>query len=364
MTNTKHHELAPSSFPAWAQCPAFDSDPAERADATEGTHQHSVLAALLFGNDARLAELSQDAAEAVTWAADYVRALAGGAPVLTEQAVSFTAPDSFAPGGKSEVFSGTADAIIIHQPGNLADLIDYKSGADGDHRPQLAGYALALFSMRTRLKTIRAHVLYGRSRHADTWALTQADAAGTVLPILDARRDPARHVPVACDYCGFCVHRATCPALTSQVEAVARTTTPDEWEALAPAIRDPAAITDPALAAKALTVARYVQTWADAIRAKATELAKGGATLPGWRLQERRGAREVADIEAAYSRTGIPAADFLTACKVSLPKLADAIAKARSLPKKQAAAEVEAMLAGLIEERPPTVALVQSKGPE
>ena len=360
----KHHELAPSSFPAWAQCPAFDSDPAERADATEGTHQHSVLAALLFGNDARLAELSQDAAEAVTWAADYVRALAGGAPVLTEQAVSFTAPDSFAPGGKSEVFSGTADAIIVHPPGNLADLIDYKSGADGDHRPQLAGYALALFSMRTRLKTIRAHVLYGRSRHADTWALTQADAAGTVLPILDARRDPARHVPVACDYCGFCVHRATCPALTSQVEAVARTTTPDEWEALAPAIRDPAAITDPALAAKALTVARYVQTWADAIRAKATELAKGGAALPGWRLQERRGTREVADIEAAFQRTGMPAADFLTACKVSLPKLADAIAKARSLPKKQAAAEVETMLAGLIEERPPTVALVQSKGPE
>ena len=360
----KHHELAPSSFPAWAQCPAFDSDPAERADATEGTHQHSVLAALLFGNDARLAELSQDAAEAVTWAADYVRALAGGAPVLTEQAVSFTAPDSFAPGGKSEVFSGTADAIIVHPPGNLADLIDYKSGADGDHRPQLAGYALALFSMRTRLKTIRAHVLYGRSRRADTWALTQADAAAVVLPILDARRDPARHVPVACDYCGFCVHRATCPALTSRVEAVARTTTPDEWEALAPAIRDPAAITDPALAAKALTVARYVQTWADAIRAKATELAKGGATLPGWRLQERRGAREVADIEAAYSRTGIPAADFLTACKVSLPKLADAIAKARNLPKKQATAEVEAMLAGLIEERPPTVALVQSKGPE
>jgi hypothetical protein len=360
----KHHELAPSSFPAWAQCPAFDSDPAERADATEGTHQHSVLAALLFGNDARLAELSQDAAEAVTWAADYVRALAGGAPVLTEQAVSFTAPDSFAPGGKSEVFSGTADAIIVHPPGNLADLIDYKSGADGDHRPQLAGYALALFSMRTRLKTIRAHVLYGRSRRADTWALTQADAAAVVLPILDARRDPARHVPVACDYCGFCVHRATCPALTSRVEAVARTTTPDEWEALAPAIRDPAAITDPALAAKALTVARYVQTWADAIRKQATELAKGGAALPGWRLQERRGAREVTDIEAAFQRTGIPAADFLTACKVSLPKLADAIAKARSLPKKQAAAEVETMLAGLIEERPPTVALVQSKGPE
>ena len=122
MNGNGHHELAPSSFPAWAQCPAFDSDPAERADATEGTHQHSVLAALLFGNDARLAELSQDAAEAVTWAADYVRALAGGQAIRTEQSVSYTAPDSFAPGVISEVFSGTADAIIIHPPGNMADL--------------------------------------------------------------------------------------------------------------------------------------------------------------------------------------------------------------------------------------------------
>lgn len=355
----KHHELAPSSFPAWAQCPAFDNDPAERADATEGTVQHAALAALLFGNDARLAELSQDAAEAVTWAADYVRALAGGQAIRTEQSVSYTAPDSFAPGGISEVFSGTADAIIIHPPGNLADLIDYKSGADGDHRPQLAGYALALVSMRRRVRAVRCHVLYGRSRRADTWALTQADAAAVVLPILDARRDPARrHVPAACDYCGFCVHRATCPALTSQVEAVARTTAPDEWEALAPAIRDPAAITDPALAAKALTVARFVSTWADAIRKQATELAKGGAALPGYKLQERRGAREVADIEAAFKRTGIPAADFLTACKLSLPKLGDALAKARSLPKKQAAAEAETILADLISERPPSVSLI------
>lgn len=139
----------------------------------------------------------------------------------------------------------------------------------------------------------------------------------------------------ACDYCTFCAHRVTCPALTGQVEAGARTPSPDEWEALAPAIRDPAAITDPAVAAKALTVARYVSTWADAIRAKAAELAKSGATFPGWRLQERRGTREVADIEAAFQRTAISAADFLRACMLSLPKLGDAVAKARSLSKKQ-----------------------------
>ena len=66
------------------------------------------------------------------------------------------------------------------------------------------------------------------------------------------------------------------------------------------------------------------------------------------------------DIEAAFARTGIPPADFLTACKLSLPKLGDAIAKARSLPKKVAAAEVETTLADLIMERPPSMALISA----
>jgi hypothetical protein len=361
MNRNGHHELAPSSFPAWALCPAFDSDPAEREDATEGTRQHTALAALLRdelkgGEDCpTLAGLSPDAREAVTWAAGYVHTLAGGEAILTEHPVSFTAPDGFAPGGVSEVFSGTADAVILR--GNMADLIDFKSGAnDRDHRPQLAGYALALFSMRARLKTIRAHVLYGRVRHADTWALTQADAAGIVLPILEARRDPARRVPAACDYCGFCAHRTSCPAITGQVEAVARTA--PTWEDLAPAIREPNAITDPTLAAKALTVARFVSTWADAIRARATELAKGGAALPGYRLQERRGAREVTDLDAAFTRTGLTPGQFVSACKLSLPKLGDAFATARGMSKVAAHREVEALLADLLSDGKPTASLV------
>ena len=350
-----HHELAPSSFPAWEVCPAFDSDPGERADATEGTRQHAALAAALAG----IAELTTDAAEGVRWAFEYIRTLAGGNRIETERRVAYTAPDAFAPGGRSEVYFGTLDALVIHPPGNLAYLIDYKSGADDrDHRAQLAGYALALFTERTRLKTIRCHVLYGRTRRADSWSLTQADAAGIVHPILEARQKPDRK-PAACDYCGFCAHRTTCPAITGQVEAVARTA--PTWEDLAPAIRDPAAITDPALAAKALTVARFVSTWADAIRARATELAKGGAVLPGYRLQERRGTREIPDLPAALARTGLAPAAFMQACKVSLPKLGDVYATARGISKAAAGREIEGTLADLIREGTPTVSLVADR---
>lgn len=368
MTTLKHHKLAPSSFPAWARCPAFDSDPTERADAMAGTVQHAALAGLLgcqcktpCGSACKeVSGLSPEAREAVTWAADYIRALAAGNRIETERRVSYTVPDTFAGDCMSEVFSGTADAIIIHPPGNLADLLDFKSGADErDHRPQLAGYALALFSMRTRLKTIRAHVLYGRVRRVDTWAMTQADAAGIVHPILDARQKLDRR-QTACDYCTFCAHRTTCPAITGQVEAVARTA--PAWEDLAPAIRDPSAITDPTLAAKALTLARFVSTWAEAIRTRATELAKGGAILPGYRLQERRGGREVTDLDAAFTRTGLTPGQFVSACKLSLPKLGDAYATARGLSKAAAAREIETTLADLIREGTSTVSLVVERG--
>ncbi len=353
---TTHHELSPSAFPAWVLCPCFESDPAERADAAAGTEQHSALAAALGGDEAPLAALTPDAREAVTWASGYVRTLADSAALMREHRVSFTGPDSFAPSGVSEIFFGTADAVIIHPPGNLADLCDYKSGGDDrDHRAQLAGYALALFSMRTRLKTIRCHVLYARVRRVDSWSLTQADAAGIVLPILEARRSSDR-TPSACDYCRFCAHRLSCPALTEQVAVVAKSV--PSWDELAPAIRNPAAITDPEIASKALTLARFVSTWAETVRTHATEMARTGKALPGYRLQERRGSREVTDIAAAFNRSGLAPAQFVSACKLSVPKLGDAFAAARGLTKVAGAREIEATLSDLIREGAPTVSLV------
>jgi hypothetical protein len=357
-----HHELAPSSFPAWAVCPCFDSDSAERADAAEGTAQHAALSAMLSGNNAPLAALSPDAREAVNWAAGYVHTLAGVQSIIAEHRVSFTAPDGFAPDGISQVYDGTADAIIIHPPGNLADLVDYKSGADErDHRPQLAGCALALFSMRTRLKTIRCHVLYGRVRRADSWAMTQADAAATVLPILDARRHPAR-TPTACDYCTFCAARMTCPAITQQVAAVGETAS--TWADLALAIRNPGAITDPETASRALTLARFVSTWADAVRARATELAKAGSVLPGYRLQERRGARDVTDLNAAFVLLGLSQEQFVAACKLSFPRLTDAYGQARTMSKARAAQEVENLLRDIIRDGASSWALVTDRKQE
>lgn len=132
--------------------------------------------------------------------------------------------------------------------------------------------------------------------------------------------------------------------------------------AIDPGVGDGQARTDRDGISHAEAMPEGMSTQADRIRARATELAKGGAALPGFRLQERRGTRELADPAEAYTRTGLTPGQFVSACKVSLPKLADAFATARGMSKAEAAREVETKLDGLIREGSSTVSLVVDRG--
>lgn len=351
----KHHTLSPSAFPAWEHCPAFNPDPTETEYAAEGTKQHKALAALLHGDGEPLATLSQDARESVEWAARYVfdkvdeaATERDRAPIETERRLRHVDED-----GK-EVYFGTADAVS----GNL--LFDYKSGDDTrDYRAQLAGYALALFDLLFDCERVACHLLYGRIRRVNVFTFTREEAAAIVYPILRARADANRN-PTPCDWCGYCADRLTCPALTVRAVAVAEAR--EDWKGELPAIAHPSKITDPGLMAKALTLARFVSEWCDSVKHHALELAKTGAAIPGFTLQERRGTRTVEDLNTAYARTGLEPAAFLGACKLSLPKLAEAYAEAKGLKKAAAAREVENLLADLITEAAPTLSLVRERG--
>jgi len=351
-----HHELSPSAFPAWAECPCFDSDEEERTNTLEGTLQHDALSKALKEQPDAYQHLSATARENVQWAEQSIRTLAGEDPIQSEVKLRYMAPDAFARGGQSEVYYGTADVLI--RRGNHADLIDYKSGtAERDHRAQLAGYALALFSQRARIKTVRCHVLYGASRSSDSWALSQADAAGIVLPILEARNRQDR-LPKVNSYCTFCRHRLTCPALLAEVSKAAA---PAEWEEPLPALQEVGATTDPETLGKALDLARLIEIWSKAVRKAATELAQAGSVPPGYQLQSRRGTREITDTQQAIERIGIPPDSFLGSQRISLSKLADTYATTKGVTKKQATEQLETLVCDLIEEKKGTVSLVAAK---
>lgn len=353
---SQHHELSPSKFPAWAECPWFEPDTTERPDAVEGTAQHAALAASLNGDEDPEAQLTVEAREAVHWATNYVKVLANGGRLFTEHRVHYIAPDRFDPKGVSQVYYGTADVVILH--GNYADVIDYKSGANTlDHRPQLAGYALALFSMRARLKTIRCHILYGRIREADTWTLSQAEAAAIVLPILYAHGNPS-HPAVVCDYCFLCRKRAKCPALVAQVETVARAIGEDGLESK---LAKPETFEDPEIVSKAMTLSKFVSIWAKAVRENATRLAQSGVDVPGYRLQKRCGRQSVTELYEAYNKSGLTLEQFFTACNLSLGKLAEAYAETFGLSKSQANEKIQDGLSGLVQQSPDSYSLVKKK---
>ena len=200
-----------------------------------------------------------------------MKSLAGEDPVKCRGPASeYDVRDSFAATGAATVYYGTADVVVIH--GNVADLVHYKSGADDrDHRAQLAGYALALFNMRARVKTIRCHALYGRVRRwirglsprptLPAWCSRSSKqgriSAGCPCRVITAPSAADRMVLPRPDYAG---------GRGGQGER--------ELESLVPALKDPGAITDPATMAKALTLARFVSTWSDSVRKAATDLAR------------------------------------------------------------------------------------------
>lgn len=348
--NTQHHELSPSAFPAWKECPCFNSDHAERADASAGTAQHLVLAALLRGDGGLSAALPPDAREAVEWAARFIRDNAGSDGIETEVRLRHVGEDG------AELYFGTADVV------SGSTLYDFKSGDDSrDYTPQLAAYALARFDTLFDADVIRCFVLHGRIRKAKEFSFTREQAASIVEPIIAARRDPNR-TPKPCDWCAFCADRITCPALIQRAVVIA--TRREDFTGELPAEWHASSITCPRQMAKALNLARFVGDWADSVRHHATELAKSGVVIPGYRLQERRGPREVTDLAEAFNRTGLEPAVFVAACKLSLPKLADIYAGANGLKKAPAARELEAKLGDLIVEGKPTVSLVRERGGE
>jgi hypothetical protein len=351
---TGHHALSPSKFPAWEQCPCFESGPAGEA-AEHGGMLHERLARHLHGRGNPFEGLETEDRESLEWAAEQIRELCeGAASGGIEERLTYR----HKPKGKP-FFFGTAD-VVAYGPDNSAILIDFKSGEVRDHRAQVAGYAAALMSEHPEVETVTAWLLFGRYRRAISHTFTRAEAVELVESIIARRTDPQR-TPAPCDYCAWCAERMTCPALNARAVAVAEHR--EDWRGELPAEWHASQITNPEQMARALTLAKFVTEWADAVKHHATELAKGGVEIPGFKLQERRGRKEISDIAEAWNliEGTIEQPAFLRCCSLSIPKLADAVATAAGIPKARAEREVSERLAPVTIEGKPSVSLVKDR---
>lgn len=338
--------IRPSSLPALAACPCFASDPDAGIDAKEaGTRRHQAIEGYLRDEPTWADSLTEEEVDAVKWAGLYVEQHAPTAryPLEIEQRGEFWGPDF-------ESYSGTPDIYC----GPV--LFDAKGRQVDAYREQMAAYVL----MRNH-EEVDVHVLYLTVKRVHRFRLTRAEAEAIVFPIITSALDPAR-TPRLNDWCDWCIHRRDCSAVLGAVNEVVANR-PD-WGL---ETYHSSEIQSPEEMGKALTLAKRLKKWCEAVEWAAKEMAiKDGKIPHGWELYSNSGRRWCEDAEAAFPLLGMPQSEFLAACDIrwNTPKgqpdrkgIVERFAAVHRCSKAQAERQIEARLGSLLKRKPSADAL-------
>lgn len=346
---SEHHPtLAPSSWPGLDKCACFRPDKSETKYSRHGNDEHAILANLLRGLPVEWSTVDQTERENIEWAFEYIK-LNSHSKIHVEERGRLL-DDNF-----EQITFGRIDAwsFACLNDQSAVDLFDYKSGQMRDYRAQLIAYALILLE-KLGCQRCRVHCVYGRFRRVQKFEITRQDAWDWVNRFLAQVRDPSKS-PVACDYCAFCADRLTCPARIQQVNAIAKGR-PD-W-----ALENyhSSQITDPKEMSKALKLARRIKDWCEAVEYHARKMAlEKGMSLPGFKVQNRAGRREVHNLSLAYQRCGLPQDVFLKCCDLRFGELEEAFATTHGMKVAAAKRELSTRLGDLVERRPDTKSIIE-----
>lgn len=372
--------MRPSSLPILAQCPQFAS--AGGSAYTEaGTLRHKAVEAL-FRAELNIADedyerlrsdilndLESEDREAVEWASDYIKIHAPAAdyPMLFERRVS-PIGDDFQPLFRRRISPEGEDFKAEFEDGGTLDLecgpelFDFKS-RPRDYWPQLAAYALALIQEHGYAE-VRCHVLFMVTRSYEVRVLTEADCWALITPIME---NAGKGEANPCDYCGWCAKQLTCPAKLKQVNAVVAGR--EDW---ALEQYHASQIQTPEEMGKALTLARSLNKWCEAVEHFAKEMVqKQGAVPAGYEVKPSKGKAYIADTAEAFRLAGLEQDTFLKCCDVwqntskKYPDklgLADALAQRDGIAKSRAAKIIKEKLSPVIMTGKDGIKLVPIKG--
>jgi hypothetical protein len=262
--------LRPSNLPKLAVCASYEPNPVAGDAAARGSKLDGVFRRRVLGDKSDDTSLLKDDLDAVDWAVDTLRAIAGTAQIVTDEDRCRV---------RCLSLTGTADAWMPE----LGVSADLKTGQRRNYREQMAAYALG-FMDETFRPEWTTHLLFCDQRQLVTHRFTYDEATQIVTEIIARYHDFGKE-PVVCEYCSWCAKALTCPARLQVVV-----------EALAPL--DPEFNFEMILADnEKLGAFLSICTGLDDFRERAMEAAKerlvAGQKVPGWSISSRKGAEFV-----------------------------------------------------------------------
>ena len=258
-----------SALPKLAQCPKFEGSPATSGAASRGLDLDAAYRAGLQGDLTLIAALPDADQSAVLWAINKTLEIADGAVIITDEAdLKVSTP------GMDHI--GTEDARLQFD----AVSFDLKSGQLRSYYEQMAAYTWGNMDS-TFVTKWTCHLIFCDQQEVTSHTFTFEQAKEIVSSVIARATDPAA-APNACDYCGWCAKKDTCPAVVNPVvETLARV---DGTVSLA-AVRDEIMSNPSRLGQFLSAVAIFTKELVTPIKDAAKEKLEAGEEIPGWKQQ-------------------------------------------------------------------------------
>ncbi len=283
------HSSLPKLSVSSGGCACFESAGGSSPAAERGTNMDEVFRKAYNGDAEALESLSKADREAVEWAIETLRGYAAGDAVITD-------PESLKVRTSIIDHTGTEDARI---PSRCLSF-DLKTGQMRNYMEQMAAYALG--NMEAMFADHWTCVLvFCDQRKTVTHEFTFEDAKRIVEDVVAGVLDVNKQ-PTACDYCGWCARRNTCPAV---VRPVADTQLIVEEGQLSLEVIKRDLLANPDRLGKFLRAANVFkkELW-DFAKDEAKRKLEAGEEVPGWKLQASKGSETfdtLSIIEAAVT---------------------------------------------------------------
>jgi len=315
-----------SGAPAKLHCWPWESQPFDTKQKSTGTDRHEALESYFKGDDKPLAGLELEDRDGVEWAIDYIKAH-----------TSESWPMEWEKAGKLKIQSDEIDEpLIISGRWDLANgpqMFDLKwrlPAAGKSYDAQCAIYA-AMNMARGQKGPITFHVLYGFEKKPEVQQYSQQRCDELVGELIESyKRNEAKPNP----YCTWCGAIVTCPAMNKLALKVA-----DSFDKEVE-LFDPKEISEPKNLAKALSFARALKPWSEAVERQAKEAVEAGVELEGFKFQSRTTPRKIKDLAAAFAASGLTNEEFVNCCTLKITELVKAYAEANGLKQADAKREI------------------------